>query len=964
MSRVKTNKHRQQRQCTHAGLHAEGQGFGLLLLTASILAANATGAWAAEYAGRVLTPTLETGVALQATPGLSLAPDTQSAVPSSDLAQSLPAAGSPTLPKLEMGSGLPPPSEMLASNTGDSEPRYAAFDSSFIRGAGGETVDLTRFEHGNPVTPGMQRLDIYLNQSWVGRQDVKVEAGDQPGQARYCFQRDQLTRLGLVVDKLPNPIAARQMLDTSSCIELQKLVPAATVGVDMSELTANVTIPQAYLGRVARGYVEPKYWDGGVNAAFLGYNFNVAKTDLNQKEQSGESTQTYTGINAGVNVADWRLRYNGSYSKSREPDQPSRDRYSSISTYAQRDIDRFQSQLTLGQYFTSSELFDSVPYTGVQLASDDRMLPDSQRGFAPTIRGVADTNAKVTVRQGANILYETMVAPGPFILDDLYNTGYAGDLTVTVSEADGRTKTFVVPYASVAQLLRPGVSRFSITGGEYRDDRLNNRPNFLQGTYQHGISNLWTAYTGGIVAEDYLSALGGVAFSTPYGALAADVTQSHASDMNVSGYGTRRDHLSSSMSGQSYRLTYSKLMEATQTNFMLAAYRFSSEGYLNLADFAELRSDRGDGYIPYRERNRFQINVNQPLGERGGNVFATGIARNYWNSDAGSDVSYQVGYSNGYRWGSFSIGAQRTRDEQGDFDTQYLFSVSIPLGHNVHSPYFSSSLSYDNGKDYSLQNTVSGNAGEQNQFGYSVSGMRNRTDGDNFDTAGANMQYNSPVATFTAGASGGSEYSQANLGIAGSIVAYPGGVNFTQYQGETIAVLEAKGAEGAKVNSNVGAQIASNDHAVVSGLMPYRQNEIELDPKGTSEDVEMLATTQSVAPRFGSVVMLKYPTITGKPVLMTVSRQDGQPFPVGAEVLDMKGNVLAMVGQGGRIFLRGLSPQGQLQVRWGEGAGKSCRLNYQLPRDTRSKDKPGAPFLTTNAVCMPVLGSPQVAGLK
>ncbi|MNE54491.1 Outer membrane usher protein HtrE precursor [compost metagenome] len=146
--------------------------------------------------------------------------------------------------------------------------------------------------------------------------------------------------------------------------------------------------------------------------------------------------------------------------------------------------------------------------------------------------------------------------------------------------------------------------------------------------------------------------------------------------------------------------------------------------------------------------------------------------------------------------------------------------------------------------------------------------------------------------------------------------------------------------------------------------MPYRQNEIELDPKGTSEDVEMLATTQSVAPRFGSVVMLKYPTITGKPVLMTVSRQDGQPFPVGAEVLDMKGNVLAMVGQGGRIFLRGLSPQGQLQVRWGEGAGKSCRLNYQLPRDTRSKDKPGAPFLTTNAVCMPVLGSPQVAGLK
>ncbi|MCY1408430.1 Outer membrane usher protein HtrE [compost metagenome] len=416
------------------------------------------------------------------------------------------------------------------------------------------------------------------------------------------------------------------------------------------------------------------------------------------------------------------------------------------------------------------------------------------------------------------------------------------------------------------------------------------------------------------------------------------------------------------MSGQSYRLTYSKLMEATQTNFMLAAYRFSSEGYLNLADFAELRSERGDGYIPYRERNRFQINVNQPLGDRGGNLFASGIARNYWNSEQGSDISYQVGYSNGYRWGSFSIGAQRTRDQDGDFDTQYLLSVSIPLGHEVHSPYYSSSLAYEDGGNYSWQNTVSGSAGEQSQMGYSVSGMRNRTSGDNFDTVAANMQYNAPVATFTAGASAGSDYSQANLGISGSVVAHPGGVNFTQYQGETMAVLEAKGAEGAKVNSNVGAQISSNDHAVVSGLMPYRQNDIELDPKGTSEDVEMVATTQTVAPRYGSIVMLKYPTITGKPVLITVSRQDGQPFPLGAEVLDTKGNAIAMVGQGGRIFLRGLAQQGRLQVKWGSRGGQSCHFNYQLPREARSKG--GASLLKVSAICATDQTRSDIAGIN
>ncbi|MCT6957964.1 fimbria/pilus outer membrane usher protein, partial [Salmonella enterica] len=84
------------------------------------------------------------------------------------------------------------------------------------------------------------------------------------------------------------------------------------------------------------------------------------------------------------------------------------------------------------------------------------MLPDSMRGYAPTVRGVAETNAKVTVRQNGVVLYETTVAPGPFTISDLYATGYGGDLAVTVTEADGRVRSFAVPYASVPQLLRPG----------------------------------------------------------------------------------------------------------------------------------------------------------------------------------------------------------------------------------------------------------------------------------------------------------------------------------------------------------------------------------------------------------------------------------------------------------------------------------------------------------------------------
>lgn len=52
---------------------------------------------------------------------------------------------------------------------------------------------------------------------------------------------------------------------------------------------------------------------------------------------------------------------------------------------------------------------DSIAIRGVQLESDDRMLAASERYYAPVIRGVANTNAIVSVRQNGNLLREVSV---------------------------------------------------------------------------------------------------------------------------------------------------------------------------------------------------------------------------------------------------------------------------------------------------------------------------------------------------------------------------------------------------------------------------------------------------------------------------------------------------------------------------------------------------------------------------
>ncbi|WP_347359940.1 fimbria/pilus outer membrane usher protein, partial [Pseudomonas sp. MWU12-2115] len=120
-----------------------------------------------------------------------------------------------------------------------------------------------------------------------------------------------------------------------------------------------------------------------------------------------------------------------------------------MSAYPQHDLTAWQAVLTVGDSFTPSDLFSSVGFRGAQINSDDRMLPESMQGYAPVVRGVAETNARVSIRQNGNLIYENTVPPCEFRINDLYNTGYAGDLNVTVTEADGRTRQFVVPYAAV-----------------------------------------------------------------------------------------------------------------------------------------------------------------------------------------------------------------------------------------------------------------------------------------------------------------------------------------------------------------------------------------------------------------------------------------------------------------------------------------------------------------------------------
>lgn len=88
----------------------------------------------------------------------------------------------------------------------------------------------------------------------------------------------------------------------------------------------------------------------------------------------------------------------------------------------------------LGDSNTGNDVFDSVGFRGGRLYSSDSMYPDSLQGYAPTVRGIARTPAKVVIRQNGYVIYQSYVQPGAFAITDLNPTSSSGDLEVTVEE--------------------------------------------------------------------------------------------------------------------------------------------------------------------------------------------------------------------------------------------------------------------------------------------------------------------------------------------------------------------------------------------------------------------------------------------------------------------------------------------------------------------------------------------------
>lgn len=788
------------------------------------------------------------------------------------------------------------------------ENRYD-FDESFVKNLPGVKVDVSRYAEGNPIDPGVYTLDIYLNGRQIGRNNVRVVRQDTGTKA--CLSYDLVKSLAIK----ESVMSAQQMTDLRAenrCLALEEVVEGSHARVNSADMQMDISIPQLYLSRAARGYVSPAFWDQGETALTLNYNTNYYRSVY-----SGKPYDSFYGhALAGINFGGWMFRHDGALSWRRQQNNQSHH-YDNINTYVQRDIPQLKSRLLLGEGNTSGEIFDTLAFRGAQLASVEQMWPDSQRGYAPEIRGIARTNAQISVYQNGSKIYETTVAPGAFNITDLYPTGYGGDLDVTIKEADGSESRFSVPYAAVARLKRPGMTYYTLTGGQARRDNLFYTPALYQGTVQHGFTNSLTGYGGVLGSDNYTSLLLGGALGLPVGAISLDIT------------GAQTEYADRKKQGMSYRATYSKKISQTNTNFTLAAYRFSSSGYYSFSDAIQINNyykkndANNNGNYLSRAKQRFSMTASQNFGDSYGNVYLTGFIQNYWNNP-GTNTQFQLGYNNTIGRVSYTFSANRLLYSTGGQDTQLSLDFSIPLGSESRH-YLTGSATHS--KDGVVaQTAVNGIAGDHDQYNYNVSAAR---DAENNKSGSLSGQYRSPYSTLTASYTKGSNYYSASGGASGTLVALPDSLIFSAYQSTTYAVVTAEDASGARVIGYPNIVLDGSGRAIVPNLMPYRINELGIDPKGIPLDVEMEATQQRVIPIEGAVVRVDYKTSKGQPLLIRANQYDGNALPFGAAVKDENGKLMATVSQGGQIYVRLNKDINRLYVSWGKTSEDNCLVDLE-----------------------------------
>ncbi|MGZ9897952.1 fimbria/pilus outer membrane usher protein [Shewanella gaetbuli] len=764
----------------------------------------------------------------------------------------------------------------------------------------GESISL-----GFVIPDGVYPFSVVVNGKTV-EENFPIEIVNAKGKSKVKISSELVTLFDLDVDinkKFISDVASETVLD------IQSYIADSDIGINVNNMIVNVSIPNINQVYRPRGYYDKNSLDYGENLAYLTY-FANGSFDDNSSDFLGVS------LTGGVNINKWQIRSVGVATKSEGEDLT----YINNLLYANRPIPAIQSNFRVGRMSTSYAT-SSFLYNGVTLFSDAEFRPQSLRGYAPNLTGVADTNATVEVYQNDMLIYKTTVAPGAFEITDIYPTGSSSDLVMIITEEDGQVKTASSNFSSSFAMLRKGQSDYQMTFGQAKGVN-HQEGGFFSGSFKYGLNNALTIDIGSLAAKGYWVADVGAGLNL--GAFGSTYIEYYKELGSYGGYSTQ--------------FSYTKQFSSIGTRINVRSLLHESNDFLTFNEHIDnsVNADNLNRTTVEAKRlnikNRGNIDIYQPLFDRS-SLTLSASETSYWSGE--KQNTYQAMLSSTI-WDNVNLyltGGKRTylNNEKDDFIT---LSVNVP---------FSSSDDYKNRSYHNVRAEAgvrnsdfdTASAGVSGTFkdaslNYNASVSRNAAKENRYR---ASLGYNTDYGLLTAGYSKSPTNETLSYGAQGSIVGFSEGLILSKPITDTFAIIQVPDVEGVAVNSQSSTN--GSGLAIAHFVQPYKKNNISIDVS-ESQGVQADSTSQNVVPVKGAGVFVSFDVSKGYEAIFHITK-NGQPIPLGSSVR-VNGKLLSsQFGTGGNIYLLGVKPQGTLEVF--NGNELVCQLDYVIDDVTKLNRK-------------------------
>lgn len=803
-----------------------------------------------------------------------------------------------------------------ASGTADTQ-----FDTTILKARGLDPAIASLFRNAPRFVPGNDVVEVTLNGMALGRKNVTFGAGGQ-----LCFTPQFIHAIGLMPIPPVSDAPARPSSEADAamkpgtaapsvaCPDYTAFSPRTVVTLKPSDGAVDIVTPSEFVGTTSA--VRTEYGGG---AAL----FNYRVSDLESWQQGARVSFRELDSTLGLNVDDWIFRANQLFLTTNATSE-----FELQDVYAQKTFVDQRKILQFGRSWTQNAIFSGIPFYGAQWFTE-RLLGSSD---GVTVRGAANSRARVEVRQNGVLLYTTVVPPGPFTLTGVSLLNITADLHVRVIEDNGAQEETIIP---AAQLLLEAGNRapggFSIAAGRLWNDGQGStrpRPFISVSDGWRAINGRLSGTVGGLVSNAYQAS--GISLSTNFGTSAATLyTEGVVSrDTAHQVQGATADL---AMSFNAFRLL----------NVGLSGI-VSSSGYRTFQQAQNIYPLTGSTVLAHTQMG---ANVSWNT-ERFGSLSA-GVSRlTYFH--AGPGIVYNLGWSIalgkillGVNLAYSSSRAERTGDipdgpgDEGNFtrsqttqpavtSSNYVYAyVTIPLGKQISSRTVVQQTRSTDSRNAFISTDVSQRINDS--FGYDLAVEKDPSAPGITDaalTAYATPRYSS----LSVGVDGGSGTRGFSAEASGGIVIERRGIAFSPYPiQDTLGVVKVGDVAGIRLETPSGPVWSGyGGLAAIPLLSAFHDSRVEVSEKSLPPDVDVDNALQVVNAGHGAVLDLSMHAEKVRRVLLDVKMADGTSLPAGLAVLRDTGELVTESLTGGRVMIDNLQDGEILSVQL--NGGTSCLL--------------------------------------